>query len=155
MVPHPSQKYFRSECIEIKATDCPPKIPPLIHFWASRSYQSQNSLCYTLKYSQLTHRVKSTKTELLGKSTCSVRLIRSSWNRFYTQCQFIADFTLKPWLIVSLQYVMSKKSTTFKLNFLHRKVMLTFDVKHRFCNIMSKPQHRFKGCEFCFAMYWS
>ena len=81
------QKYFWSECIEIKVTDCRPKIPPLIHFWASRSYQSQNSLGYTLKYSQLTHRVKSTKTELIGKSICSIKSFYLSswkWNRFYT-----------------------------------------------------------------------
>ena len=51
----------------LKSTDCPRKIPRLIHFWARRSYQSQNSTGYTLKYSNLTHLFRSTKYELMVK----------------------------------------------------------------------------------------
>ena len=102
------QKCFSSECIEIKvSTDCPPKIPRLVHFWASWSYQSQNSVGYTPKYSQLTHRVKSTKTELIDKSTPIARYHKCSrkW-RFYTQCQLTSDFFTG--VILSFAVVMSK-----------------------------------------------
>ena len=98
------QKCFSSECIEIKvSTDCPPKIPRLVHFWASWSYQSQNSVGYTPKYSQLTHRVKSTKTELIDKSTPIARFHKCSckWNRVLHNVNWQKIFYWRDFVICS------------------------------------------------------